>query len=160
MGPMKGAALKPYGDNAEVVEECTGCHAPMGRNDFVYTMPISGHAGRADRLNGKAALMPKLPFEPFTAIPITMYVDRTQATISVLFRKSTRGKELLLITWTSRMTRTGSARGSREILFGRSMFMQIRVRHLPHISASQKTDRPIARLIHSLRGTGRSSSNS
>ena len=98
-GRWKGAALKPYGDNAEVVEECTGCHAPMGRNDFVYTMSISGYVGRGDRLNGKAALMPKLPFEPFTAIPITMYVDRTQATISVLFRKSTRGKELLLITW-------------------------------------------------------------
>jgi len=98
-GRWKGAALKPYGDNAEVVEECTGCHAPMGRNDFVYTMSISGYVGRGDRLNGKAALMPKLPFDPFTAIPITMYVDRARATISVLFRKSTGGKELLLITW-------------------------------------------------------------
>jgi len=98
-GRWKGAALKPYGDNPEAVEECTGCHAPMGRNDFVYTMPISGHAGRGDRLNGRASLVPNLPFNPFTATPITMHVDRAQATISVLFRKSTGAKELLLITW-------------------------------------------------------------
>jgi hypothetical protein len=101
-GRWKSAELKPYGENSHVVEECTGCHAPMRRNDFVYTMPVANVVNPGDQLNGKAAIMPKLPFDPFTATPVTMYVDRSQRTVSVLFERSGHpggGKDPLLITW-------------------------------------------------------------
>ncbi|QMV18972.1 cytochrome P460 [Granulicella sp. 5B5] len=42
----KGDALKPYGADAHFDRECTGCHAPMRDNDFVYSMPIAREVGR------------------------------------------------------------------------------------------------------------------
>ncbi len=99
-GRWKGPDLKPYGENTEVVKECTGCHAPMRHNDFVYTMPISSEASApGDEMNGKAAVMPQLPLDPYTAAPVTMYVDRARSTISVLFSSGMHEKGLLLITW-------------------------------------------------------------
>jgi hypothetical protein len=41
-GRWRGADLKPYGKDAAFQNECTGCHAPVGKNDFVYTMPFHG----------------------------------------------------------------------------------------------------------------------
>ncbi len=41
-GRWRGVDLKPYGKDAAFQDECTGCHAPMRKNDFVYTMPIGG----------------------------------------------------------------------------------------------------------------------
>jgi cbb3-type cytochrome oxidase cytochrome c subunit len=41
-GRWRGTDLKPYGKDAEFQNECTGCHAPMAKNDYVYTMPIGG----------------------------------------------------------------------------------------------------------------------
>ncbi len=41
-GRWRGTDLKPYGKDAGFQNECTGCHAPMAKNDFVYTMPIGG----------------------------------------------------------------------------------------------------------------------
>jgi hypothetical protein len=41
-GRWRGMDLKPYGKDAKFQNECTGCHAPMRKNDFVYTMPIGG----------------------------------------------------------------------------------------------------------------------
>jgi Haem-binding domain/Cytochrome P460 len=41
-GRWRGTDLKPYGEDAGFQNECTGCHAPMAKNDFVYTMPIGG----------------------------------------------------------------------------------------------------------------------
>lgn len=41
-GRWRGADLKPYGKDAGFQNECTGCHAPMAKNDYVYTMPIGG----------------------------------------------------------------------------------------------------------------------
>jgi hypothetical protein len=41
-GRWRGTDLKPYGKDAGFQNECTGCHAPMARNDYVYTMPIGG----------------------------------------------------------------------------------------------------------------------
>lgn len=98
-GRWKGPAFKPYGENSTVVEECTGCHAPMRHNDFVYTMPIAHASNDRDAFNSRAAILPKLPFNPFTANPVTMYVDRGQQLISVLFLRSKAGKELLLVHW-------------------------------------------------------------
>ena len=41
-GRWRGTDLKPYGKDAEFQNECTGCHAPMKRNDYVYTEPFGG----------------------------------------------------------------------------------------------------------------------
>jgi Haem-binding domain/Cytochrome P460 len=41
-GRWRGTDLKPYGKDAAFQNECTNCHAPMAKNDFVYTMPIGG----------------------------------------------------------------------------------------------------------------------
>jgi hypothetical protein len=41
-GRWRGTDLKPYGKDADFQNECTTCHAPVGKNDYVYTMPIGG----------------------------------------------------------------------------------------------------------------------
>jgi hypothetical protein len=41
-GRWRGADLKPYGTDGGFQNECTGCHAPVAKNDYVYTMPIGG----------------------------------------------------------------------------------------------------------------------
>ncbi|MCB1909778.1 MAG: cytochrome P460 family protein [Rhodocyclaceae bacterium] len=35
----KGMAQTPYGENAEFVQECFGCHLPVKDNDYVFTHP-------------------------------------------------------------------------------------------------------------------------
>ena len=35
-----GAEQKPYGKDANFVQECHGCHTPVMGNDFVFTHPI------------------------------------------------------------------------------------------------------------------------
>jgi mono/diheme cytochrome c family protein len=42
----KGDDLKPYGEDAHFDNECTGCHAPMRADDFVYSMPVAREVGR------------------------------------------------------------------------------------------------------------------
>jgi lipoprotein-anchoring transpeptidase ErfK/SrfK len=34
-----GMEQKPYGNDAEFVQECFGCHTPMKDNDYVFTHP-------------------------------------------------------------------------------------------------------------------------
>jgi Haem-binding domain/Cytochrome P460 len=38
-GRWRGSDLKPYGKDASYQNECTSCHAPVAKNDYVYTMP-------------------------------------------------------------------------------------------------------------------------
>jgi Haem-binding domain/Cytochrome P460 len=38
----RGADLKPYGKSADFTNECTGCHAPVRHNDYVYSFPLEG----------------------------------------------------------------------------------------------------------------------
>jgi hypothetical protein len=38
----RGTDLKPYGKDATFTNECTGCHAPLRHNDYVYTFPLAG----------------------------------------------------------------------------------------------------------------------
>jgi hypothetical protein len=45
-GRWRGMDLKPYGKNAEVVNECVGCHKPLRDTDFVFTEPVQ----RSDKL--------------------------------------------------------------------------------------------------------------
>jgi Cytochrome P460 len=93
-GRWRGADLKPYGQNAQFVNECTGCHQPMRGNDYVYTLPISAAKTetrilREEVINNDAALPASLPYQALRSGSIawgaiTMYVDpkiRTTATL-------------------------------------------------------------------------------
>ena len=35
-----GAEQKPYGEDADFVQECFGCHTPVESRDYVFTTPI------------------------------------------------------------------------------------------------------------------------
>lgn len=111
-GRWRGPTLTPYGADASFVGECTGCHAPMNKHDFVYTMPISkASADPADSLNNQAAFQMPLPLDLTAARPLTMFVDRKHGTMSVLFGDDAAiarpqgsaswpaGSKLLLVTW-------------------------------------------------------------
>lgn len=41
----RGKDLKPYGTTPAFSDECIGCHTPVRRNDYVFTMPIKGQSG-------------------------------------------------------------------------------------------------------------------
>ena len=36
----RGTDLTPYGKDAEFTSECVGCHAPVRKNDYVFTYPL------------------------------------------------------------------------------------------------------------------------
>jgi hypothetical protein len=36
-----GAELKPYGTDAGFARDCVACHAPLSKNDYVFTAPIA-----------------------------------------------------------------------------------------------------------------------
>ncbi len=62
----RGLDLKPYGNDARFVNECTGCHQPLRGNDYVYTMPITvAGVSREEVVNNAAAALPaSLPYQP------------------------------------------------------------------------------------------------
>jgi hypothetical protein len=108
----RGLDLKPYGKDATVVNECTGCHLPVRRNDYVYTIPFSPSSlPGTDVLNPAGVQFPKdLSFDPLDWTPVTLYADPRAQTVSVLFSRDARariaaqttGPELALVTWTER----------------------------------------------------------
>ncbi len=118
-GRWRGLDLKPYGDDARFVNECTGCHQPMRANDYVYTLPITAaRLNHPDAVNNAAALAANLPYQPFTWNAITMYVDRNAHTTATLYGNEAAiqaaqannsssptyptGAILALVTWTQR----------------------------------------------------------
>jgi mono/diheme cytochrome c family protein len=86
-GRWRGLDLKPYGEDAHFVNECTTCHQPMRGNDYVYTLPIStAKVKREEVLNNTAAAFPNtLPFQPLAWSAITMYVDPKTHTMATLY---------------------------------------------------------------------------
>jgi hypothetical protein len=84
-GRWRGAELKPYGNDAGFVNECTGCHQPVRGNDYVYTLPITKAVVSRDEVanNRAAALDPKLL--PLDWRLITLFVDPKTRTVAVLF---------------------------------------------------------------------------
>ena len=86
-GRWRGVDLKPYGDDAHFVNECTGCHQPVRGNDYVYTLPITtATLNRAEAVNNSAAELPaNLPYRPLTWNAITMYVDPKTHTMATLY---------------------------------------------------------------------------
>jgi hypothetical protein len=91
-GRWRGLDLKPYGQDASFVNECTGCHQPMRPNDYVYTLPVVGN-------NAVAALPASLPYRPFDWRAITMYVDQKSHTMATLYANDT---VRALVTWAQR----------------------------------------------------------
>lgn len=86
-GRWRGADLKPYGEDAKFVNECTGCHMPLRGNDFVFTLPMTtAHLPAEEIVNNQAAALPaSLPYQPLEWRAITMYVDRNAHTMSSLY---------------------------------------------------------------------------
>jgi cytochrome P460/heme-binding protein len=85
-GRWRGLDLKPYGSDAQFVNECTGCHRPVRGNDYVYTLPITAEKISGEEvLNNRAAELPgSLPFQPLESSAITMFVDpRSHATATL-----------------------------------------------------------------------------
>lgn len=92
-GRWRGMDLKPYGRDAQFVNECTGCHRPMRGNDYLYTLPISAAKTKISReevVNNNAALPASLPYQPLnwgaiTWGAITMFVDPRTRTTATLY---------------------------------------------------------------------------
>jgi mono/diheme cytochrome c family protein len=86
-GRWRGLDLKPYGEDARFVNECTGCHQPVRGNDYVYTLPITTATLNRDEVvnNSAAALPANLPYQPLTWNAITMYVDPKTHTMATLY---------------------------------------------------------------------------
>ncbi len=122
-GRWRGLDLKPYGNDARFVGECTGCHMPVRGDDYVYTLPITAaRSNREEIVNNAAAALPaSLPYQPLGWSAITMCVDphnRTMATLygnEMAFRSLnprradvatapsyTSGTVLALVTWNQR----------------------------------------------------------
>jgi hypothetical protein len=93
-GRWRGLDLKPYGEDARFVNECTGCHQPLRGNDYVYTLPITtAMLKRAEVVNNSAAALPaNLPYHPLTWDAITMYVDPKTHTMATLYGNPTAMK--------------------------------------------------------------------
>ena len=95
-GRWLGADLKPYGKDANFVNECTGCHQPLRASDYVYTLPVATDAVKSDRT---------LPYQPLGWRGITMYVDPTMHTMATLYGNDATmhaGAVLALVTWLQR----------------------------------------------------------
>lgn len=86
-GRWRGLDLKPYGSNAQFVNECTGCHRPVRGNDYVYTLPITAAKISGEEVvNNRAAALPgSLPFQPLEWSAITMFVDPGSHTTATLY---------------------------------------------------------------------------
>jgi mono/diheme cytochrome c family protein len=86
-GRWRGAALKPYGNDAHFLKECTGCHQPLRGNDYVYTTPITtAKVSGVEVVNNAAAALPAtLPFQPLGWGAITMYVDPAAHSTATLY---------------------------------------------------------------------------
>jgi len=121
-GRWRGIELKPYGEDARFVDECTGCHMPVRGNDYVFTLPItSAHANREESVNNAAASLPaNLPWHPLAWHALTMYVDPWTHRTAALYENDTAmqdfehggavahdhsypsGSVLALLTWVQR----------------------------------------------------------
>jgi len=90
-GRWRGMDLKPYGKDAQFVNECTGCHQPVRGNDYVYTLPVSAaKSNRDEAVNNRAAALPtSLPYQPLGWSAITMYVDPKSHTAATLYGNDT-----------------------------------------------------------------------
>jgi hypothetical protein len=118
-GRWRGLDLKPYGNDARFVNQCTSCHQPLRGNDYVYTVPIStAKVGGEEVVNNAAAGLPtSLPHQPLGWGAITMFVDPKAHTMATLYGNDAAmqavqarrtgpeypaGAVLALVTWVQR----------------------------------------------------------
>jgi hypothetical protein len=118
-GRWRGLDLKPYGNDARFVGECTGCHHPLRGNDYVYTMPMTtAQTGKVELVNNAAAALPAgMPYQPLRWGAITLFVDPQTQTTSTLYGNDVAvrsvqsrqevgtyppGSVLALVTWAQR----------------------------------------------------------
>jgi hypothetical protein len=119
-GRWRGLDLKPYGKDAQFVNECTSCHQPLRGNDYVYTIPITtAQVAGTEVVNNAAAVAnaTSLPHQPLAWGAITMYVDPKAHTMATLFGDDAAmdaveahragpvypaGAVLALVTWAQR----------------------------------------------------------
>ncbi len=120
-GRWRGLDLKPYGNDAQFVNECTGCHRPLRGNDYVYTIPITtATVPGVEVVNNAAAaavVAADLPHQPLGWGAITMYVDPKTHTTATLYGNDAAmeavearrraptyasGAVLALVTWAQR----------------------------------------------------------
>jgi mono/diheme cytochrome c family protein len=90
-GRWRGLDLRPYGQDARFVNECTSCHMPVRGNDYVYTLPITAARLSGEEIvNNRAATLPaNLPYQPLGWNAITMYVDPKTDTMATLYGNDT-----------------------------------------------------------------------
>ena len=85
-GRWRGLDLKPYGQDARFVSECTGCHMPVRGNDYVYTLPITNaRINREEVVNNAAILPANLPYRVLGWNALTLYVDPAHHTMVTLY---------------------------------------------------------------------------
>ena len=119
-GRWRGLDLKPYGQDAHFVNECTTCHQPLRGNDYVYTVPITtAQVSGTEVVNNAAAVAnaTNLPHQPLAWGAITMYVDPKNHTMATLYGDDAAmdaveahrtaplypaGAVLALVTWAQR----------------------------------------------------------
>jgi hypothetical protein len=119
-GRWRGLDLKPYGNDAHFVNECTSCHQPLRGNDYVYTMPMTTAKVTGVEVVNNAATVAdatNLPHQPLGWGAITMYVDPKNHTMATLFGNDAAmdaveahrtapvypaGAVLALVTWAQR----------------------------------------------------------
>lgn len=92
---VKGLAMKPYGQDANLVTSCMNCHRPLASTDHTFTFPLSDTV----RLHSRF---------------ITSFVDTSTHTMSTLYGNEMAvncarsgiaykpGSTLTLVTWTQR----------------------------------------------------------
>lgn len=86
-GRWRGLGLKPYGRDRDFTGECVGCHQPLHRADYFYTLPLTtADVSGKEVVNRAAADLPRsLPWQPLAWNAITMYVNPASHTMAVLF---------------------------------------------------------------------------
>ena len=116
-GRWRGLDLKPYGQDARFVNECTTCHLPVKGNDYVYTLPITvAKVDRTEIVNNVAAALPSnLPYQPLGWSAITMYVDPQTHTTATLYGNEFAISEQRLRNSSSK-TAEGLAYGNGSVL--------------------------------------------
>lgn len=138
-GRWRGPLLKPYGVNAGFVTECTGCHLPVRGNDSVYTQPITQvHIDRSEVTNEAAALPSSLPWQPLNWKPITMYVNRNDHTMTLLFGNELAMKAVEAQRGSGSFTQPSYSSGSVLAL------VTWKQREDPHWFGARIPDRPLS----------------
>lgn len=122
-GRWRGGALKPYGKDAGFVNECTSCHRPVEKNDFVYTYPLHLSSAVATKavtaytlesaFNDAASVPGPAGSAPLQGIVLNSYVNPRHQTMATLYGNKPAadyllnhadglypdGAELTLVTW-------------------------------------------------------------